>query len=125
MIRLLLDDSVCPVKLGRRNRQADLLGGLQVDHQLELHRLLHGKIGRLSPVQDLVNIASGVSPFGNVTLNPVSNSNQNPIADLAVKDRLPTICAREDYVDNGCMMSYGEKEKLFPSQRYATKGTLR
>ena len=42
-----------------------------------------------------------------VTLNPVSNSNQKPIADLALKNRLPTICAREDYVDNGCMMSYG------------------
>ena len=42
-----------------------------------------------------------------VTLNPVSNSNQKPIADLAINSRLPTICARGDYVDNGCMMSYG------------------
>ena len=42
-----------------------------------------------------------------VTLNPVSNSNQKPIADLAIKNRLPTMCARGDYVDNGCMMSYG------------------
>jgi putative ABC transport system substrate-binding protein len=42
-----------------------------------------------------------------VTLNPVANSNQKPIADLAIKRRLPAMCAREDYVDNGCMMSYG------------------
>jgi putative ABC transport system substrate-binding protein len=42
-----------------------------------------------------------------VTLNPVSNSNQKAIADLALKNRLPTICARGDYADNGCMMSYG------------------
>jgi ABC-type uncharacterized transport system substrate-binding protein len=42
-----------------------------------------------------------------VTLNPVSNSNQKPIADLAIKNRLPTMCARGDYVDNGCLMSYG------------------
>jgi putative tryptophan/tyrosine transport system substrate-binding protein len=42
-----------------------------------------------------------------VTLNPVSNSNQKPIAELATKYRLPTMCARGDYVDNGCMMSYG------------------
>jgi putative tryptophan/tyrosine transport system substrate-binding protein len=42
-----------------------------------------------------------------VTLNPVSNSNQKPIADLAINSRLPTMCARGDYVDNGCMMSYG------------------
>jgi putative ABC transport system substrate-binding protein len=42
-----------------------------------------------------------------VTLNPVSNSNQKAIADLALKNRLPTMCARGDYADNGCMMSYG------------------
>jgi putative tryptophan/tyrosine transport system substrate-binding protein len=42
-----------------------------------------------------------------VTLNPVSNSNQKPIADLATKNRLPAICARGDFVDNGCLMSYG------------------
>ena len=42
-----------------------------------------------------------------VTLNPLANSNQKRIADLATHDRLPAICARADYVDNGCLMSYG------------------
>src|SRR5262245_10063408 len=42
-----------------------------------------------------------------VTLNPVSHSTQKPSADRAIKRRLPAMCAREDYVDNGCMMSYG------------------
>ena len=42
-----------------------------------------------------------------VTLNPVANSNQKQIADLALKNRLPAMCARGDFVDNGCMMSYG------------------
>jgi putative tryptophan/tyrosine transport system substrate-binding protein len=42
-----------------------------------------------------------------VTLNPVANSNQKPIADLATKNRLPAMCARADFVDNGCLMSYG------------------
>ena len=42
-----------------------------------------------------------------VTLNPLANSNQKRIADLAANNRLPTICARADYVDNGCLMSYG------------------
>jgi len=42
-----------------------------------------------------------------VTLNPVANSNQKRIADLAINNRLPTVCARADYVDNGCLMSYG------------------
>jgi putative tryptophan/tyrosine transport system substrate-binding protein len=42
-----------------------------------------------------------------VTLNPVANSNQKLIAELAIENRLPTICARGDYAENGCMMAYG------------------
>jgi putative ABC transport system substrate-binding protein len=42
-----------------------------------------------------------------VTLNPVANSNQKRIADLAISNRIPTICARTDYTANGCLMSYG------------------
>lgn len=42
-----------------------------------------------------------------VTLNPLANSNQKRIADLAMSHRLPSICAREDYADNGCLMAYG------------------
>jgi putative ABC transport system substrate-binding protein len=42
-----------------------------------------------------------------VTLNPLANSNQKIIADLAIKHRLPSICARSDYADNGCLMAYG------------------
>ena len=42
-----------------------------------------------------------------VTLNPLANSNQKRIADLAVNNRLPSVCAREDYSQNGCLMAYG------------------
>jgi putative tryptophan/tyrosine transport system substrate-binding protein len=42
-----------------------------------------------------------------VTLNPLANSNQSKIADLAIRHRLPSICARADYADNGCLMAYG------------------
>ena len=42
-----------------------------------------------------------------VTLNPLANSNQKKIADLAINNRLPSICARSDYSENGCMMAYG------------------
>jgi putative tryptophan/tyrosine transport system substrate-binding protein len=42
-----------------------------------------------------------------VTLNPLANSNQKTIADLAISSRLPSICARSDYAENGCMMAYG------------------
>jgi len=42
-----------------------------------------------------------------VTLNPMANSNQKLIAELAIENRLPSICARGDYAENGCLMAYG------------------
>lgn len=42
-----------------------------------------------------------------ITLNPLANSNQKTLADLALKYKLPSICARSDYAENGCMMAYG------------------
>lgn len=42
-----------------------------------------------------------------VTLNPLANSNQKLIAELAMNSRLPSICARGDYAENGCLMAYG------------------
>ncbi|MEJ8857906.1 ABC transporter substrate-binding protein [Variovorax robiniae] len=50
-----------------------------------------------------------------ITLNPVANSNQRLIAELAIDSKLPSICARGDYAENGCLMAYG------PS--YTTEGT--
>ena len=41
----LFDDFIRPVQHRLRNRQADLLRRFQVDDQLKLHRLLHGKVG--------------------------------------------------------------------------------
>ena len=38
------DDPVRLVQHGLRNRQADLLGCVQIDHQLELRRLLDGQV---------------------------------------------------------------------------------
>ena len=42
-----------------------------------------------------------------VTLNPLANSNQKKVADLALTHGLPSICARADFSENGCMMAYG------------------
>jgi putative tryptophan/tyrosine transport system substrate-binding protein len=42
-----------------------------------------------------------------VTLNPLANSNQKKVADLAITHRLPSICARADFAENGCMIAYG------------------
>ena len=43
----------------RGNRKTDLAGCFQIDDELELLRLLHGKIGGLRAFQNLVHIRSG------------------------------------------------------------------
>ena len=40
----------------RWNRHADLLGGLQIDHELKLLRLFHREIGWLGTLQDFVHV---------------------------------------------------------------------
>jgi putative tryptophan/tyrosine transport system substrate-binding protein len=42
-----------------------------------------------------------------VTANPLVNSNQKQVVDLALKNRLPAIYGRPDFVDIGGLMSYG------------------
>lgn len=42
-----------------------------------------------------------------VTLNPVSNSNQKLIAELAIASGFASACARDDYAENGCLFAYG------------------
>src|SRR5262249_2287240 len=54
-----LDDSVRSRQYVRRNREADLLRCLQVDHKLELRRLLDGKVRWLCAFQDFVDVRGG------------------------------------------------------------------
>jgi len=53
----------------------------------------------------------GATKTGNaalaVTLNPLVASNQKRVVDLAAQNRLPAIYARDDFVSNGGLMSYG------------------
>src|SRR3981189_1978375 len=44
-----------------RDRNAERLGGLQIDDQLELRRLLDGKVGWLRALEDLVHVCGGAS----------------------------------------------------------------
>ena len=59
LLRLSLNYSIRPRQHVRRNRQADLLGGLEIDEELELRRLLDGHVGGLGAFQDLVDKVSG------------------------------------------------------------------
>src|SRR4029453_6543375 len=54
----LLNDLIRPRKHRRRDRETEGLGGLQVDHQLELGGLLDGNIASVRASQDLVDLAA-------------------------------------------------------------------
>ena len=55
------DNSVGSSENVRRNRQADLFSSFQIDHELELHRLLNRKVSGLGAFQDLVDVGCGAS----------------------------------------------------------------
>jgi hypothetical protein len=46
----------------RRNSETERLGGLEIDNQIELGRLLHGQVGRFCPAQNFINIVAAVAP---------------------------------------------------------------
>jgi len=51
-----LDHPIRQAQDGPRDREPEGPGGLEVDHQLELHGLLHGQVGRLGAFEDLVHV---------------------------------------------------------------------
>ncbi len=70
----LLDDLIRSRQHIRWNRQTDLLCRFEIDHELELGRLLHWEIGGFGSFQDLVHVhsrtaieVSGVRPVGHET----------------------------------------------------------
>ena len=58
-----MDHLICQDKESRRKRQAERLGGLEVDNQFKLGGLLHRQVGRFGPPQDLVDIDGEVPVF--------------------------------------------------------------
>lgn len=57
-VQPLFDDLVGAREKGLRHREAERLRGLQVDHQLEVRRLLHREIGRSGAAQQLRELAA-------------------------------------------------------------------
>jgi hypothetical protein len=57
----LLDHLIRPPEERRRDRQAEGLRGLEVDHQLELGGLLDGEIAGLGALEDLVDVDGGMA----------------------------------------------------------------
>ena len=54
-----LDQFIRPPQQRRRDREAEGLGGLEVDDQLELRRLFDGEVGGPRALQDFVDVDCG------------------------------------------------------------------
>src|SRR6185503_21104514 len=54
-----LNHLVRPRQHVRRNRETDLLGGFEIDEQLEFSRLLHRKIGGFGALKDFIDVSGG------------------------------------------------------------------
>src|SRR5262249_482312 len=54
-----LDQLISLADEQRRHFETERLGGLEVDHQLELRGLLDGQVGGLGALEDLVHVGSG------------------------------------------------------------------
>src|SRR5262249_6614803 len=67
-----LDHLVRSCQYVGRNRQADLLGSFQIDDELEFHRLLNGKIGRLGSLQDSIHVVCD-APVAVCEVRPVGH----------------------------------------------------
>ncbi len=66
---LLLDHLVGAHQERFRYREAERLGRLEVDHELELGRLLDGQVGRSSALEDLIDVGRG-APTKSAILAP-------------------------------------------------------
>src|SRR5947209_1757599 len=61
-VRTLFNKLACTVEQLRGNGETKQLGGLEIDDQFELCRLLNRQVPRLSPLQNLIDVGWGQPP---------------------------------------------------------------
>src|SRR5262245_37167414 len=102
-----LDDLVSSGQDRLRDREAERLGGLEIDDQLELGGLLDGEIGGFCTFQDLVDVGCGAP--GNV---PTARPIRHEATDL----RLLPLSAHRRQAALGCEVcdscSVGTEERV-------------
>jgi putative tryptophan/tyrosine transport system substrate-binding protein len=95
--------------MGRKPTVGERTGSAALFHGGKQHRQIRGRVQRGDQGSGALAIIS--SPF--------INSHQKRIADNAAKNRLPAIYPRDDFVENGGLMSYGP-DRVEPYKRVAS-----
>src|SRR5262245_42437497 len=80
----LFDDLICPGQQRGRDRQAEGLGGLEVDHQLELYRSPDGKLVRRRTLENSIDIGRRAAKI----VEEVVPVRQQPACVDEVKERV-------------------------------------
>ena len=70
----LLDHPIRSRQHIRRDSEVDLVCSFEIYHELKLRWLLHGKVSRLSALQDFVNVSGGPA----VEVGPVRSIGHQP-----------------------------------------------
>src|SRR5262249_10838405 len=90
------DHLICAQQQGLRNHQAEGLGGLEVDDQLETAGLLHGEIGRLRTLEDLVGVRG--RPSGHIGIARALSHEPSVLYEFRIREhsRQPALRAEGD-----------------------------
>src|SRR5262249_14342976 len=98
----LLNHFIRPSQHIRRDREVDLLGSFQIDHQFKLGWLLHRQISGLGTLKNLVNILSGAAgQIGRVDSVPHESSRFHNSSTHPHR-REPVLCRK---LDKRCLMN--------------------
>jgi hypothetical protein len=125
----LLDYLICPRQHRRRDRQADHLGSLEVDHEFKLPRLLDGKIGRFGALEDPVHVDGGAPELlrqvGPVAQQPSCLRRMPTRGTLACWPSAPHGAARRAIVPRKTRRSIIRHLRLSPSRQAIASSSTR
>jgi hypothetical protein len=95
----LLDHLIRLEEERRRDREAESMGGLKVDNQLEFYGLLHREVSWLDTLEDLVHVCGGATPHVETARTVRDQSTVFRQLTVPTHHREPALCREFDDLD--------------------------